>query len=119
VLKLNGETTNFFEKIERQKRQRQLYHPWKKNFGLEIDKNDTGLWSLLSPWKNWFHGHWKKTQIDGCTRSKLSVEKNPPDIEKTSTGLTCHLLEINSALITKRKDKMHILSRPPWQNWFS
>jgi hypothetical protein len=54
--------------------------PMEKKFVLNIGKNDTRLWSILSPWKNWFH--WKKNQTGSCTRSKLSVEKNPPDIEK-------------------------------------
>jgi hypothetical protein len=62
--------------------------PMKKSFVFDNGKKDTGSCSLLSPWKNWLHCHWKKTQIDGCTQSKLSVEKYPPDIEKTRFDLS-------------------------------
>jgi hypothetical protein len=80
AMPLNSENANFFGKIERQKRQ--LDHPWKKIFVIEIGKNDTGLGSLLSPWKNWFHGHWKKNQI--VVLDPSCQWKKPPDIEKTT-----------------------------------
>jgi hypothetical protein len=44
----------------------QKYHPRKF---LDMGKNDTGLGSILSPSKNWFHQHWSHVR-----------EKNPPDI---------------------------------------
>jgi hypothetical protein len=51
-----------------------------KSFVLDMGNNDTKLCSILSPWKKWFHCHWKK-QIDGCTQGKQSMEKIPPDIQ--------------------------------------
>jgi hypothetical protein len=46
----------------------------KKSFVLELGKNDTGLCSILSPCKKLFHWY------------NLSMEKNPPDIEKPAQG---------------------------------
>jgi hypothetical protein len=89
---------------------------WQKCRILFVLKNRimlTGLCSILSPWKNWFHCHWKKKQIDCCTQSKPSMEKIPPDIEKKQRKvevtnmpnadlenfMTCQLLDLNLALI--------------------